>query len=347
MALVAEQLTADLSMSGHTASGYSINSQEMRVPDVNQHVVHPPRSTTAGNPAGIDSSYYRHLDEYFNYELRSAADMNTHSLSRLAGNSIQAHYRPANEPEHGLLSVQSSTRQRALARSTAAGHVGNPRTPLQDQPSWHGGNPERLPSPCRDRVQSIPAELSVRHPIRPESTRLHPNVNARRGGVADYRHTVLAGHVDGMNPMDVNDRFGTDLGSLTGSLPAPISRLTDRSVLAEHASNRHTAASCHPYVPEIGQADHCRPVPTLATHGQAREQARDPTDHLLDQVSVHSLDIESEAQFARATLERGGGRERYGFHRPISTFSAYYPSGSASAEARAPSSPRCCRLSGV
>ena len=177
MALVTEQLTADLSMSGHTASGYSINSQDMRVPDVNQHVVHPPRSTTAGNHAGIDSSYYRHLDEYFNYELRSAADMNTHSLSRLAGNSIQAHYRPANEPEHGLLSVQSSTRQRALARSTAAGHVGNPRTPLQDQPSWHGGNPERLPSPCRDSVQSIPAELSVRHPIRPESTRLHPNVN--------------------------------------------------------------------------------------------------------------------------------------------------------------------------
>ena len=72
MAIVTEQLTADLSMSGHTASHYSINSQEMRVPDVNQHVVHQPRSTTAGNPAGIDSSYYKHLDEYFNYELRSA-----------------------------------------------------------------------------------------------------------------------------------------------------------------------------------------------------------------------------------------------------------------------------------
>ena len=102
------------------------------MPDVDQHVIHPTRSATAGNPAGIDSSYYRHMDEYFNYDLRSADDVNTHSLSRLAGNSIQAHHRPANEPEHGSLSVHSSTRQRALARSTAAGHVGNPRTPLQD-----------------------------------------------------------------------------------------------------------------------------------------------------------------------------------------------------------------------
>ena len=73
-------------------------------------------------------------------------------------------------------------------------------------------------------------------------------------------------------------------------------------MLAEHASNRHTAASCHPYVPEIGQADHSRPVPTLATHGQAREHARDPTDHLLDQVSVHSLDIESVARANCASL---------------------------------------------
>ena len=239
-------------MSRHTSCN---NSHEMRVPDVDQHLIHPTRSTTSGIPAGIDSSYQRHMDKYFNYDLRSADNVNTLSLSRLAGNSIQAHHRPANEPEHGSTSVQSSTRQRALARSNAAGHVGNPRTPLQDQPSWHGGSPQRLPTPCRDRVQSIPAELSVRHPTRPESTRLHPNVNARRGGVADYRHTLLAGHVDGMNPMDYNDRFGTDLGSLTGSMPAPISRPTDRSVLAEHASSRHTATSYNPYVPEIGQAD--------------------------------------------------------------------------------------------
>ena len=76
-------------MSRHTSYN---DSHEMRVPDVEQHVIHPTRSTTAGNPAGIDSSYYRHLDEYFNYELRSADNMNTLSLSRLAGNSIQAHH---------------------------------------------------------------------------------------------------------------------------------------------------------------------------------------------------------------------------------------------------------------
>ena len=192
------------------------------MPDVDQHVIHPTRSTTAGIPAGIDSSYQRHMDEYFNYDLRSADNMNTHSLSRLAGNSIQAHIRPANEPEHGSLSVQSLTRQRALARSTAAGHVDNPRTLLSDQPSRHGSSPERLLTPCRDRVQSIPPELSVRHSIRPESTRLHPNVNTRRGGAADYRHTVIAGHVDGLNPVDHNAGFGSDLWSLTGSLPAPI-----------------------------------------------------------------------------------------------------------------------------
>ena len=58
-------------------------------------------------------------------------------------------------------------------------------------------------------------------------------------------------------------------------------------------------------MPEIGQAHGGRPVSTLATHGHVGEQAVDPSEHLMDQVSAHSLDIESEAQVARATLERG------------------------------------------
>ena len=83
-------------------------------------------------------------------------------------------------------------------------------------------------------------------------------------------------------------------------------------------------------MPEIGQANRGRPVPTLATHGYVGEPAVDPPEDQMDQVSVHSLDIESEAQVAFATFERG--RERYGIHRPISTFSAYYPPGPAYAE---------------
>ena len=51
-------------------------------------------------------------------------------------------------------------------------------------------------------------------------------------------------------------------------------------------------------MPEIGQADGGQPVPTLATHGHVGEQAVDPPEHQMDQVSVHSLDIESEAQVA-------------------------------------------------
>ena len=81
---------------------------------------------------------------------------------------------------------------------------------------------------------------------------------------------------------------------------------------------------------EIGQADRGRPVSTLATHGHVGEPAVDPAEHKMDQVSVHSLDIESEAQVARATLEGGG--ERYGIHRPISTFSAYYSPRPATTE---------------
>ena len=101
-------------------------------------------------------------------------------------------------------SVQSSTRQRALARSTATGHVGNPRTHLLDQPSWHGSNPERLLTPCWDTVQSLHSEESLRRPIRPESTRLHANVNYRRGAV-DFGHTVLAGHINEQAHAEVDD----------------------------------------------------------------------------------------------------------------------------------------------
>ena len=56
---------------------------------------------------------------------------------------------------------------------------------------------------------------------------------------------------------------------------------------------------------EIGQADGGRPASTHVTHGHVGEPAADPIEHQLDRVSVHSLDIESEAQVARATLERG------------------------------------------
>ena len=76
-------------------------------------------------------------------------------------------------------------------------------------------------------------------------------------------------------------------------------------MLAEHASSRQAATSYNPYVHEIGQADGRRPVLTLVTHGHVGEQAADPIEHQMDQVSVHSLDIESEAQVACATLERG------------------------------------------
>ena len=102
-------------------------------------------------------------------------------------------------------------------------------------------------------------------------------------------------------------------------------------MLAEHASSQHAATSYNPYVPEIGQADGSQPVSTHVTHGHVGEPAADPIEHQMDQVSVQSLDIESEAQVARATLERGGG-EIYGIHRHVSTFSAYHPPGSANAE---------------
>ena len=70
---------------------------------------------------------------------------------------------------------------------------------------------------------------------------------------------------------------------------------------------------------EIGQADGSRPVPTHVTHRHVGEPAADPIEHQLDRVSVYSLDIESEAQVARATLERGGGErdmEFTGLSRP-------------------------------
>ena len=185
-------------MSRHTGE----YSQDMGVPDVQQHVVQP-RSIAPSLSAREALGYYRHMDELFNYDSRSDDAMNTQSLLRLAGNLIQAPHRPACEPEHGSQSVQSSTRQGALARSTATGHVGNPRTHLLNQPSWHGSSPERLLQPCQDRVQSIQHyELSVRHSICPESTRLNPNINIRHSDVADYRHTVLAGHVDGLDPVE-------------------------------------------------------------------------------------------------------------------------------------------------
>ena len=99
-------------MSRHTTSDYS---HDMRVPDVQQHVVHPPRLIASSMPANEDPGSYRHLDEYFNHVSHGDESMNTQSLLRLAGNWLEAPYRPTNEPEHGSLSVQSSTRQRALA----------------------------------------------------------------------------------------------------------------------------------------------------------------------------------------------------------------------------------------
>ena len=101
-------------------------------------------------------------------------------------------------------------------------------------------------------------------------------------------------------------------------------------MLAEHASSRQVATSYNPYVHEIGQADGSRPVSTHVTHGHVGEPAADPIEHQMERVSVHSLDIKSEAQVARATLERGG--ERDGIHRPISTFPAYYSTGPTTAE---------------
>ena len=58
--------------------------------------------------------------------------------------------------------------------------------------------------------------------------------------------------------------------SIASSIPASEgpsyqSQQSDVPSLAEHASSRHSAASHNPFVPEIGQADLGRPVPTLAT----------------------------------------------------------------------------------
>ena len=151
----------------HTINDYS---HEMRVPDVQQHVVHPPRSIAPSMPASEDPGYHRHLDKYFNYDSHSADSLNTQSLLRLAGNLIQACHRPACEPEHGSQSVQLLTRQRVLAGSTATGHVGYPRPLLLDQPSWHSSDLERLLTPCRDRVQSLHSKEYLRCPTHPEST---------------------------------------------------------------------------------------------------------------------------------------------------------------------------------
>ena len=114
-------------MSRHTVNDHP---HEMRVPDVQQHVVHPPRSIAPSIPASEDPGSYRHMDEIFNHDSHRDESMYTQSLLRLARNLLQAPHRPTYEPEHGSLSVQSSTRQRALARSTAT----------LDQPSWHGSS---------------------------------------------------------------------------------------------------------------------------------------------------------------------------------------------------------------
>ena len=47
-------------MSRHTTSE---PSYEIRVPDVQQHVVHQPRSLASSMPASEDPGYYRHMDE--------------------------------------------------------------------------------------------------------------------------------------------------------------------------------------------------------------------------------------------------------------------------------------------
>ena len=83
--------------------------------------------------------------------------------------------------------------------------------------------------PSQDRVQSLHSKESLKHPIRPESTLLHANVNYRRWAV-DYGHTVLAGHIDEFAHAEVDDEYGdADIRNLAGSVPAPISRLSSNT----------------------------------------------------------------------------------------------------------------------
>ena len=72
------------------------------------------------------------------------------------------------------------------------------------------------------------------------------------------------------------------------------------------------------------QGDLGRPGLVLDAGLPARQQAAVPADHQLDNISVHSLDIESEA-LARATLEEGGERdmELTGLARPSQLISQH------------------------
>ena len=308
-------------MSEHTASHYSYNDE--RVPDVEQHIVHQSRSTAPSNSArnarprtsrqqNDDDRRLRRLSQFVTSRGRQDdTSMDTRSLLSLASDLVQVLDRPASNEGQTDRPSQSTSRQGALARSTAAGHVGNPRTLLPDQPSRHGGSSEQLPYPSRDRVQSLPSGESLRRPTRSESTPIHANVNYRRGAVG-YGHTVLAGHISEYAHAVVEDEYSyADMEELAGSMPAPISRLSSntrpRSVQPQPEQPRSrpaaTPRSSFAHVP--CQADLGRTGQVLDARLSARRHAAEPADHQLDNISVHSLDIESEAQ-ARATLAEGG-----------------------------------------
>ena len=286
-------------MSRHT-SYYS--SYDMRVPDIEQHIVHP-RSGAPSIPARNANRprLSRHMDYDDSQSVTSRgrqydSSMSSSRLLQLAGYDKQVPNRPANALQQESRPIQSSSRQGALTTS-------NPS--YLDESSWLGSNPERLLAPCRDRVQSIPQELSVRRSIRSEST-----------PVVDYGRTALAGQADQLAHADVEYEYGNaDIRNLAGSMPAPISRLSSntrpRSVQPqpEQPRSRPAATPRSSLAPVPCQADLGRPGLVLDAGLSARQQAAVPAARQLDNVSIHSLDIRSEA-LPRATLEEGRGQTK-------------------------------------
>ena len=273
----------------------------MRVPDIEQYIVYP-RSGAPSIPARNANRpiLSRHMDYDDSQSVTSRgrqydSSMSSSRLLQLAGYDKQVPDRPASALQQESRPIQSSSRQGALTTS-------NPS--YLDESSWLGSNPERLLAPCRDRVQSIPQELSVRRSIRSEST-----------PVVDYGRTALAGQADQLAHADVEYEYGdADMRNLAGSMPVPISRLSSntrpRSVQPqpEQPRSRPAATPRSSLAPVPCQADLGRPGLVLDAGLSARQKAAVPAARQLDNVSIHSLDIRSEA-LARATLKAGGGRE--------------------------------------
>ena len=85
------------------------------------------------------------------------ATMDTPSLVQLAGLEFQVVDRPVSAYQKDCRSLRASERQRALNTS---------KFDLVDGSSWHDNSTELLFTPSWDRVQSLQAGVSIRHPIR-------------------------------------------------------------------------------------------------------------------------------------------------------------------------------------